>query len=54
MLRRVERLRFGSLTGHGSVAQHERIVDLCAASEVDGATLAARELADPRSLAHRR
>lgn len=42
-LRRVERLRFSSLAGRSSVAQHDRIVDLAAAGDVDGAAAAARE-----------
>ncbi|GEL25538.1 putative transcriptional regulator, GntR family protein [Pseudonocardia sulfidoxydans NBRC 16205] len=43
VLRRVERMRFGSLAGRGSVAQHDRIVELCAAGDVGGAAAAARE-----------
>ena len=43
LLRRVERLRFGSLTGRGSVAQHAEIIRLCAAGEADAAALAARQ-----------
>jgi DNA-binding GntR family transcriptional regulator len=43
VLRRVERLRFSSLGGRGSVAQHERIIALCAAGDVEGATAATRE-----------
>lgn len=43
LLRRVELLRFSSLAGRGSVAQHERIVDLCRAGDADAAALAARE-----------
>ncbi|MET9554428.1 FCD domain-containing protein [Streptomyces sp. NPDC006645] len=42
VLRRVERLRFSSLSGRGSVAQHDRIVELCAAGDVDGAAAATR------------
>lgn len=42
-LRRVERLRFSSLAGRSSVAQHDRIVALAAAGDVDGAAAAARE-----------
>ncbi|MEV0128423.1 GntR family transcriptional regulator [Dactylosporangium sp. NPDC050688] len=41
-LRRVERLRFSSLTGRGSVAQHERIIALCEAGDVEGAVAATR------------
>ncbi|WP_407703640.1 GntR family transcriptional regulator [Streptomyces triticagri] len=40
VLRRVERLRFGSLGGRESVAQHERIIALCEAGDVDGAAAA--------------
>jgi DNA-binding GntR family transcriptional regulator len=43
VLRRVERLRFSSLGGRGSVAQHERIIALCVAGDVEGATAATRE-----------
>lgn len=43
VLRRVERLRFGSLAGRASVAQHDRIVELCAAGDAEGAALAARQ-----------
>lgn len=43
VLRRVERLRFGSLAGRASVVQHDRIVELCAAGDAEGAALAARE-----------
>ena len=43
VLRRVERLRFGSLSGRGSVAQHERIIALCEAGDVEGAAAATRE-----------
>ncbi|WP_308799024.1 GntR family transcriptional regulator [Agromyces silvae] len=42
-LRRLERARFGSLAGRGSVTDHERIVELCAAGLADEAALAARE-----------
>ena len=37
VLRRLERLRFGSLSGRGSVALHARLVDLCEAGERDAA-----------------
>ncbi|MEO6413725.1 MAG: GntR family transcriptional regulator [Pedococcus sp.] len=33
VLRRVERLRFGSLSGRGSVALHARLIDLCEAGD---------------------
>jgi DNA-binding GntR family transcriptional regulator len=42
MLRRLERLRFSSLTGRESVAQHDRIIALCEAGEVDDAAAAIR------------
>ncbi|MDP4501786.1 GntR family transcriptional regulator [Nonomuraea turcica] len=42
VLRRVERMRFSSLSGRGSVAQHERIIALCAAGDAEGAALAVR------------
>lgn len=42
-LRRIERIRFSSLTGRGSVAQHDRIIALAAAGDADGAGLAARQ-----------
>ena len=37
VLRRVERLRFASLAGRGSVALHTRLVDLCEQGDVDAA-----------------
>jgi DNA-binding GntR family transcriptional regulator len=42
VLRRLERLRFSSLSGRGSVAQHERIIAACAAGDVEGAVAATR------------
>ncbi|MFG1941375.1 GntR family transcriptional regulator [Nonomuraea sp. NPDC048826] len=42
VLRRLERLRFSSLSGRESVAQHERIIALCAAGDVAGAAAATR------------
>jgi DNA-binding GntR family transcriptional regulator len=42
LLRRLERLRFSSLSGRGSVAQHDRVIALCAAGDVDGAVAATR------------
>lgn len=42
VLRRVERLRFSSLSGRGSVAQHNRIIELCAAGDTEGAVAATR------------
>lgn len=43
LLRRLERARFSSLAGRGSVADHDRIVELCAAGRADEAGVAARE-----------
>lgn len=43
VLRRVERLRFGSLAGRASVVQHERIVALARAGDADGAARAVRD-----------
>jgi DNA-binding GntR family transcriptional regulator len=37
VLRRVERIRFGSVGGRDSVAQHARIVDLAEAGDAEGA-----------------
>jgi DNA-binding GntR family transcriptional regulator len=42
LIRRVERVRFSSLTGRGSVAMHDKIISLCAAGDADQAGLAAR------------
>lgn len=42
VLRRLERLRFSSLSGRDSVAQHERIITLCESKDVDGAVDAVR------------
>jgi DNA-binding GntR family transcriptional regulator len=36
-LRRLERLRFSSLAGRGSVSLHDRLVERCAAGDVEGA-----------------
>ncbi|MFB6719021.1 GntR family transcriptional regulator [Kribbella sp. NPDC056345] len=41
-LRRIERLRFSSLSGRESVAQHNVIVELCAAGDAEAAAEAAR------------
>ncbi|MBT2499178.1 GntR family transcriptional regulator [Agromyces sp. ISL-38] len=43
LLRRLERARFASLAGRGSVADHDRIIELCAAGRAEEAGLAARE-----------
>lgn len=43
VLRRVERLRFSSLSGRGSVAQHDRIIAYCAAGDDEKAVTATRE-----------
>ncbi|WP_433665276.1 GntR family transcriptional regulator [Nocardia sp. CA-128927] len=42
VLRRVERLRFSSLSGRSSVAQHDRIIALCEAGDVEGAVAGTR------------
>jgi DNA-binding GntR family transcriptional regulator len=42
LLRRVERLRFSSLSGRDSVALHYDIVRLCTARDAEGAALATR------------
>jgi DNA-binding GntR family transcriptional regulator len=42
VLRRLERLRFSSLSGRGSVAQHDRIIALCRAGDADAAAAATR------------
>ena len=43
LLRRVERMRFSSLAGRGSVAQHAQIIARSRLGDADGAALAARE-----------
>ncbi|WP_243073631.1 GntR family transcriptional regulator [Microbacterium sp. SS28] len=43
LLRRLERARFATLAGRGSVADHDRILALCAAGEADAAAQAVRE-----------
>jgi DNA-binding GntR family transcriptional regulator len=40
VLRRLERLRFSSLGGRNSVAQHQRIIELCEAGDADAAAAA--------------
>ncbi|HCA85797.1 MAG TPA: GntR family transcriptional regulator [Streptomyces sp.] len=42
VLRRVERLRFSTLCGRASVAQHDGIIELCEAGDAEGAAAAAR------------
>ncbi|MBA8815751.1 DNA-binding GntR family transcriptional regulator [Microbacterium halimionae] len=42
-LRRLERARFASLAGRGSVADHERIIALCVRGDIDAAAAATRE-----------
>ncbi|WP_432164568.1 GntR family transcriptional regulator [Streptomyces sp. bgisy031] len=42
LLRRLERVHFSSLSGRGSVAQHERIISLCEAGDTEGAVAATR------------
>ncbi|KZE94896.1 MULTISPECIES: GntR family transcriptional regulator [unclassified Agromyces] len=43
LLRRLERARFGSLAGRGSVADHDRIIALCAEGRADDAARATHE-----------
>ena len=42
VLRRIERLRFSSLSGRDSIAQHARIVELCALGDAAAAAAMAR------------
>jgi DNA-binding GntR family transcriptional regulator len=42
-LRRLERLRFSSLPGRGSVALHSRLIDLCDAGDVEAAAAVSHE-----------
>jgi DNA-binding GntR family transcriptional regulator len=42
VLRRVERLRFGSLSGRDSIAQHARIIELSAEGDAAAAAAMAR------------
>lgn len=42
-LRRLERMRFSSLSGRASVALHDRLVDLCEAGEVEAAAVVSHE-----------
>lgn len=43
VLRRLERLRFSSLGGRGSVRLHDRLVDLCEAGDVEAAAAVSHE-----------
>ena len=43
VLRRLERLRFASLSGRASVALHDRLADLCEAGDSEGAAAVAHE-----------
>lgn len=43
MLRRLERLRFGSLTGRTSVSLHARLLHLCETGDVEAAAATAHE-----------
>ncbi|NYG08132.1 DNA-binding GntR family transcriptional regulator [Phycicoccus badiiscoriae] len=43
VLRRVERLRFGSLSGRDSVSLHARLIDLCQAGDREGAAAVSHE-----------
>lgn len=42
LLRRMERARFGSMSGRSSVAQHDAIVDLAVRGDAEGAAVQAR------------
>src|SRR5437870_796144 len=42
-LRRLERLRFSSLPGRGSVALHSRLIDLCEAGDAEAAAAVSHE-----------
>lgn len=42
VLRRIERLRFSSLSGRGSVAQHDQIIAFCKAGDAEAAAAATR------------
>jgi DNA-binding GntR family transcriptional regulator len=43
VLRRVEFLRFSSLSGRQSIAQHKRIIELCRQGDAEGAAEATRQ-----------
>jgi DNA-binding GntR family transcriptional regulator len=43
LVRRLERLRFATLAGRGSVARHARLVDLCEQGDVAAAAAVSRE-----------
>ena len=43
LVRRLERVRFATLAGRGSVARHARLVDLCERGDVAGAAAVSRE-----------
>ncbi|HKE63200.1 MAG TPA: GntR family transcriptional regulator [Micromonosporaceae bacterium] len=43
LVRRLERIRFASLAGRGSVARHTRMVDLCEQGDVAAAAAVSRE-----------
>ena len=47
LLRRVERLRFSSVTGRGSVALHDRLIDLCEAGDTEAAAASPRRPGRP-------
>ncbi|MFD2356227.1 GntR family transcriptional regulator [Nonomuraea ferruginea] len=54
VLRRLERLRFSSLSGRESVAQHDRIIELCAAERRGGGGRGhPRQLGDAHPVARR-
>lgn len=44
LIRRLERLRFGSLPGRRSIAMHERLINACAAHDADAAVAATADI----------
>ncbi|HUH06220.1 MAG TPA: GntR family transcriptional regulator [Egibacteraceae bacterium] len=44
LIRRLERQRFTPLPGEGSVRRHERLIDACAAGDVEGAVAVTHEI----------
>jgi DNA-binding GntR family transcriptional regulator len=44
LIRRLERLRFGSLPGRRSIAMHDRLINACAAHDADAAVAATADI----------
>jgi DNA-binding GntR family transcriptional regulator len=44
LIRRLERLRFGSLPGRRSVALHDRLINACAARDAEAAVAATADI----------